>query len=69
VIVCPITSKVRPFPTSVVVPAGLPIADEILVSNIRSLDASVRTIRYVGAIVPPDTAQRVRAKRAALITI
>jgi mRNA interferase MazF len=28
-IVCPITSKVRPFPTSVVLPSGLPVAGEI----------------------------------------
>ena len=28
-IVCPITSRVRPFPTSVVLPAGLPVAGEI----------------------------------------
>ena len=29
-IVCPITSRVRPFPTSVVLPGGLPVAGEIL---------------------------------------
>src|SRR6266851_10115201 len=37
-IVCPITSRVRPFPTSVVLPSGLPIAGEILTSHIRSID-------------------------------
>lgn len=37
-IVCPITSRVRPFPTSVVLPSNLPIAGEILTSHIRSID-------------------------------
>jgi mRNA interferase MazF len=69
VIVCPISSRIRPFPTSVVVPEGSPIAGEILLSNIRSLDASARAIRYAGANIPPKTAQLVRAKLAALITI
>ena len=37
VIVCPITSPLRPFPTSVVLPPGLPISGEVLVANLRSL--------------------------------
>src|SRR6266446_9306849 len=61
VIVCPITSRVRPFPTSVVLPPNLPIAGEILTSHIRSVDTQARPIRYAGA-VPPETAQLVRAK-------
>lgn len=32
-VVCPITSRVRPFPTSVVLPSGLPITGEILTSH------------------------------------
>jgi mRNA interferase MazF len=44
-VVCPITSRVRPFPTSVVLPPGLPITGEILTSHIRSIDAVVRHIR------------------------
>jgi len=35
--VCPITSRIRPFPTSVVLPPDLPIAGEILTSHIRSI--------------------------------
>lgn len=69
VIVCPITSRVRPFPTSVVLPGGLPIVGEILLSNIRSIDTAARPIRYVGANISSLTAQLVRAKLAALITI
>jgi mRNA interferase MazF len=68
-VVCPITSNVRPFPTSVVLPAGLPVAGEILVSHVRSIDTQARPIRYAGAAVPPETAQLVRAKLDSFITI
>jgi mRNA interferase MazF len=68
-IVCPITSRVRPFPTSVVLPGGLPIAGEILTSHIRSIDTQARPVHYAGAAVAPDTAQRVRAMLNAFITI
>src|SRR5438270_4686187 len=61
-IVCPITSRVRPFPTSVVLPSGMPVSGEILTSHIRSIDAQARSIRYAGATVPPQVAQLVRAK-------
>jgi len=68
-IVCPITSRVRPFPTSVVLPPSLPIAGEILTSHIRSIDTMARPIRYAGAAVPPEVAQLVRAKLNTFITI
>jgi len=68
-IVCPITSRIRPFPTSVVLPAGLPISGEILLNHIRSLDMLARRIHPMGARVPNDCAAEVRAKLAALISI
>ena len=68
-LVCPITSRVRPFPTSVVLPDGLPIAGEVLLSHLRSLDALARPIRPVGAAVPETTAAEVRVKLGALIAI
>ncbi|MBV9286413.1 MAG: type II toxin-antitoxin system PemK/MazF family toxin [Hyphomicrobiales bacterium] len=68
-IVCPITTRVRPFPTSVVLPDGLPISGEILLSHLRSVDALARPIRPVGAAVPAGTAAEVRLKLAALIAI
>lgn len=68
-IVCPITSRVRPFPTSVVLPAGLPIAGEILTSHIRSIDTEARPLHYAGAAVSAATAQLVRARLNAFITI
>jgi mRNA interferase MazF len=68
-IVCPITSRVRPFPTSVVLPSGMPVSGEILTSHIRSIDAQARSIRYAGATVPPQVAQLVRAKLNTFIAI
>ena len=68
-IVCPITSRVRPFPTSVVLPSGMPIAGEILTSHIRSIDTQARSIRYAGATVPREVAQLVRAKLNTFIAI
>jgi mRNA interferase MazF len=68
-VVCPITSRVRPFPTSVVLPPGLPVTGEILTSHIRSVDIEARPIRHTGAAVPYQTAQLVRAKLNAFITV
>jgi len=68
-IVCPITSRVRPFPTSVVLPSGLPIGGEVLLSHLRSIDIAARPIRYSGAKISSETAQLVRAKLATFITI
>jgi mRNA interferase MazF len=68
-VVCPITSHVRPFPTSVVLPPGLPVVGEILISHLRSIDTTARPIRYAGAAVPLDIAQIVRAKLDSFVTI
>src|SRR6266436_3712965 len=68
-IVCPITSRVRPFPTSVVLPSSLPIAGEILTSHIRSIDTQARPIRYAGVAVSDEIARLVRAKLDTFITI
>ena len=68
-VVCPITSRVRPFPTSVVLPPGLPIAGEILTSHVRSIDTGARPVVYAGGAIPGALAELVRAKLAAFITI
>jgi mRNA interferase MazF len=68
-VVCPITSRVRPFPTSVVLPPGLPIAGEILTSHIRSIDTLARPIIYAGGTIDAPLAAEVRAKLAAFIVI
>ena len=66
-IVRPITSRVRPFGTSVVLPAGLPVSGEILASHVRSIDALARPVTYAGAAVPAAILDDVRSKLAALI--
>lgn len=68
-VVCPITSLVRPFPTSVVLPPGLPVSGEILVSHVRSIDTVARPIRYAGAAVPPVVARQVRARLDSIVVI
>jgi len=68
-VVCPITSRVRPFPTSVVLPAGLPVAGEILASHVRSIDTLARPVRYAGGAVPATIARLVRSRLAAIIAI
>lgn len=66
-IVCPITSRVRPFGTSVVLPQGIGISGEILTSHVRSIDTEARPIRFAGARVSDAVLAEVRAKIAALI--
>jgi mRNA interferase MazF len=67
VIVCPITSTIRHFGTSVLLPPGLPVAGEILTSHVRSIDTQARPIRSVPAAVPAPVLAEARAKLAALI--
>jgi len=66
-IVCPITTRVRPFPTSAVLPDGLPIGGEILTSHPRSIDTLARALTFAGAAVPAPLLAEVRGKLAALI--
>jgi mRNA interferase MazF len=68
-IVCPITSRIRPFGTSVVLPPGLPVSGEILTSHVRSIDTLARPIGYAGAAVPAATLEEVRSKLVALMGI
>jgi mRNA interferase MazF len=65
-IVCPITSRVRPFGTSVVLPPGLPISGEILTGHVRSIDTLARPIAFAGK-VPVEILEDVRSKLATLI--
>ena len=66
-IVCPITSQVRPFASSVVLPQGLAIAGEVLTSHVRSIDTMARPISFSGSRAPATVLGEVRAKLAALI--
>lgn len=69
VIVCPITSRVRGFRTSVVLPEGLPIEGEVLTSHVLSIDTQARPIRYAAAAVPATVLAEARAKLTALIGV
>jgi mRNA interferase MazF len=66
-VVCPITASIRPFGASVVLPAGLTIAGEILASHVRSIDTMARPIAYAGSRVSAMVLGEVRAKLAALM--
>jgi mRNA interferase MazF len=66
-IVCPITSRIRPFASSVVLPPALAVAGEILTSHVRSIDTMARPIAFAGSTVPAATLAEARAKLAALI--
>jgi mRNA interferase MazF len=66
IVVCPITSRIRPFGSSVVLPAGFPIAGEILVSQMRSLDALARPIQFSGLKIDLTLLSAVRRKIAFL---
>jgi mRNA interferase MazF len=66
-IVCPITSRVRPFGSSVVLPDGMAIRGEILTSHVRSIDTEARPIAFAGSAAPTDVLAETRAKLAALI--
>jgi mRNA interferase MazF len=66
-IVCPITSKIRPFGTSVVLPPGLPIAGEILTSHVRIIDTEARLVAFAGSAVSATILADVRARLAAII--
>lgn len=65
-IVCPITSRVRPFGTSVVLPPGLPVSGEVLTGHVRSIDTLARPVVFAGK-VPAGILDDVRGKLAALI--
>ena len=68
-IVAPITSRVRPFPSSVVLPPHSAVAGEVLLSHMRSIDVLARPIRPTGEKVPADLAAEIRAKLSEFIAI
>jgi mRNA interferase MazF len=66
IVVCPITSRIRPFGSSVVLPSGSVIEGEILVAQMRTLDTLARPIRFSGMSVDPSLLSEVRKKLAFL---
>lgn len=67
-VVCPITSNRTPWPTKVLLPAGLAASGAILVDQVRSLDRTKRGFRPVGR-VPDEVLNDVRARLATLLGI
>ena len=65
-VVCPITSAIHNFGTSVILPDGLTISGEILTSHVRSIDVLARPVRYTGSKAPATVLADVRAKLAAI---
>ncbi len=53
VIVCPITSNTEPWPTKVMLPAGLSVGGAVLTDQVRSIDQRARILRRLGTA--PDT--------------
>lgn len=66
-IVCPITSNVTPFPTKVMLPAGLAVSGAVLCDQVRALERKDRGFRLVGQ-VPPDVLAEVRTRVFELMT-
>ena len=65
-IVCPVTSTIRNFGSSVRLPDGLPVSGEILTSHVRSIDVSGRGVNYAGARVGAAVLAEVRGKLSVL---
>jgi mRNA interferase MazF len=68
-LVCPITSRVRPFPSSVVLPEGLPVSGEVLVSHARNVDTTARPLALTGIRVPDAVLEEAREKLALIAGI
>lgn len=68
-IVCPITSTIRRFGASVILPEDMPISGEIVTSHVRSIDGLARPVRPVGVAVPEAILAEVRAKLGVLCGI
>lgn len=66
--ICPITRNVAPWPTKIMLPAGLAATGAVLVDQMRSIDRSERILRTLGR-VPKNILLDVRLKLAALTGI
>jgi mRNA interferase MazF len=67
-LVCPITSRVRPWPFNVVIPPGLCVEGIILVDQARMIHRPSRRFDKIGAL-PPSVLNEVRGVLAALAGI
>lgn len=65
--VAPITRRVRPFPSSVVLPEGCIVSGEVLLGQTRTIDTLARPILYAGEAVKIDLLAEARAKLMVLL--
>ena len=65
----PITSRVRPFLSSIVLPDGLRISGEVMLGQTRSIDTLARPILYSGNRIGVDLLADARTKLALLLGI
>ncbi len=67
-VVCPITSNLKPYPFKVPLPDGLPISGAVLVDQIKSVDQWARGCDIVGR-VPESVMSDVRGLLGSLLQI
>lgn len=67
-VVCPITSNVKPYPFKVLLPEGLAIRGAILVDQVKFVDRSARGCQVAGQ-VPDEVMADVRGLLGALLRI
>lgn len=68
IVICPITSNLKPYPFKVVLPGGLPIQGAVLVDQVKSVDRWARGCDVVGR-VPEDVMADIRGRLASLLGI
>ncbi len=69
VFLAPITSRIRPFPSSAVLPPESRISGEIMLSQMRSIDTLARPIIYAGERIDANLLNEARAKLSVLLGI
>ena len=65
-VICPITSKARPWPFNVEIPSGLQTTGVVLVDQVRTIDRPERMFAVIER-VPDDFLAEVRGRLAALL--
>lgn len=68
VIVCPVTTRVRPWPYQLPLPDGEPIRGAVIVDQVRSVDRRLRTLKTQGR-VSPEFLTQIRDVLAAVVGI
>ena len=67
-LVCPVTSRARPWPFNVTLPEGLKTSGVVLVDQIRTIDRSGRMFEIIER-VPDEVLWEIRARLGALLQI